>query len=555
MKQLCTLLCLLLLGGACSDDDTPNPAVKFSSPDSDVKISQDGTSAAITATHHAGQFVLTMEKNFEAVPESDRSWCTAVLSGDRLTVEIEENAEELRNAAISIMNGESVIGKITVEQGVAPTLSLGSSTAEFTNEGGGIDPITVTTNQERWDAACDAGWITISKEGDKLRLTASPNPDGGNRPAVVTVTTGCKDNPAEVSAAINVTQGPPSLILEYTVPAGGKIILPLSGAIDCTVDYGDGYSEKLALNLNPATGSLINYEYAEAGVYEVSVSGSVEQLYSLQGHSETSRSYLTAVKQWGNVNLTSMYYAFYLCSNLKTLPENTTDSFAEVTTFKYAFEGCSGLQTIPASLFSGCDKVTDVLGCFTKCASLTSVPENLLAPLKNVTSLQSFLAQHRQRLLVHRAAQLHDIDILRLVEQHTQPQEGRNDVQVMPLARLDLLGKGIDRRAGSDDDRIVILQQFEGALGDKPLGVAVDVVLDMHVHIGHMGVGGTGAAVHFVKQPFAFQYLDILADRHLRNPQFVGDVGNTHEPVFVQVIEDVFVSFGNTQHITLSFSS
>ena len=61
-----------------------------------------------------------------------------------------------------------------------------------------------------------------------------------------------------------------------------------------------------------------------------------------------------------------MYYAFYLCSNLKTLPENTTDSFAEVTTFKYAFEGCSGLQTIPASLFSGCDKVTDVLGCFTK---------------------------------------------------------------------------------------------------------------------------------------------------------------------------------------------
>ena len=137
-RQFYALLCLLLLGGACSDDDTPNPAVKFSSPDSDVKISQDGTSAAITATHHAGQFVLTMEKNFE----------------------------ELRNAAISIMNGESVIGKITVEQGVAPTLSLGSSTAEFTNEGGGIDPITVTTNQERWDAACDAGWIPISKEGD-----------------------------------------------------------------------------------------------------------------------------------------------------------------------------------------------------------------------------------------------------------------------------------------------------------------------------------------------------------------------------------------------------
>ena len=213
---------------------------------------------------------------------------------------------------------------------------------------------------------------------------------------MVTVTTGCKDNPAEVSAAINVTQGPPSLILEYTVPAGGKIILPLSGAIDCTVDYGDGYSEKLAPDPQPRDGQPDKLRICGSGrlrSVRIRFGGTTLQP---AGTPETSRSYLTAVKQWGNVNLTSMYYAFYLCSNLKTLPENTTDSFAEVTTFKYAFEGCSGLQTIPASLFSGCDKVTDVLGCFTKCASLTSVPENLLAPLKNVTSLQSFLAHCKQ---------------------------------------------------------------------------------------------------------------------------------------------------------------
>lgn len=106
-------------------------------------------------------------------------------------------------------------------------------------------------------------------------------------------------------------------------------------------------------------------------------------------------------------------------------------------------------------------------------------------------------------------AQLHDIDILRLVEQHTQPQEGRNDVQVM-LARLDLLGKGIDRRAGSDDvDRIVILQQFE-ARWASPLESRLMLSLTCTSIILH-GVGGTGAAVHFVKaQPFAFQYLDIL---------------------------------------------
>ncbi|MFR5768395.1 MAG: hypothetical protein ACLUFW_10870 [Alistipes sp.] len=77
----------------------------------------------------------------------------------------------------------------------------------------------------------------------------------------------------------------------------------------------------------------------------------------------------------------------------KRSPENATDLVRRGNHVQIRIRSrCSGLQTIPASLSSGCDKVTDVLGCFTKCASLTSVPENLLAPLKNVTSLQSFLA-------------------------------------------------------------------------------------------------------------------------------------------------------------------
>ena len=43
------------------------------------------------------------------------------------------------------------------------------------------------------------------------------------------------------------------------------------------------------------------------------------------------------------------------------------------------------------------------------------------------------------------------------------------------------------------------------------------------------------------------------ADRYLRNPQFVRHVGDAHETVLVQFVEDIFVSFGNAQHISLSF--
>ena len=154
---------------------------------------------------------------------------------------------------------------------------------------------------------------------------------------------------------------------------------------------------------------------------------------------------------------------------------------------------------------------------------------------------------------MHRTAQLHDIDVLRLVEQHAQPQERRDDVQVVPLAHLDLLGEGVDRGSRCDDDRIVIVQQLDGALRDKTLCIAVDIVLDMHVEVGDVGIGGTGAAVYLVKQPFALQDFHILADRYLRNPQLVRHVGDAHETIFVQFVEDIFVSFGNAQHISLSF--
>lgn len=181
MRQFYALLCLLLFSGACSEDDTPNPAVKFSSPDSDVKISQDGTSCAITATHHAGQFVLTMEKNFEAVPGIR----PVVVHGRPVGGSADgRNRRERRGAAQRRNLHHERRKRHRQNHGRTRRCADPESGKQYGGvhqRGGGIDPITVTTNQERWDAACDAGWITISKEGDKLRLTASPNPDGGNR--------------------------------------------------------------------------------------------------------------------------------------------------------------------------------------------------------------------------------------------------------------------------------------------------------------------------------------------------------------------------------------
>ena len=53
--------------------------------------------------------------------------------------------------------------------------------------------------------------------------------------------------------------------------------------------------------------------------------------------------------------------------------------------------------------------------------------------------------------------------------------------------------------------------------------------------------------------PFLMRYLDILTDRHLRYAQVVGHIGNTHESVLVQMIENVLVSLGYAQHIPYYF--
>lgn len=53
-------------------------------------------------------------------------------------------------------------------------------------------------------------------------------------------------------------------------------------------------------------------------------------------------------------------------------------------------------------------------------------PEEDLRADAVVQFARGLFAQHRQRLLVHRAAQLHDVDVLRLVQQHAQPQERRD---------------------------------------------------------------------------------------------------------------------------------
>ena len=90
------------------------------------------------------------------------------------------------------------------------------------------------------------------------------------------------------------------------------------------------------------------------------------------------------------------------------------------------------------------------------------------------------------------------------------------------------------------------LDQLDSTRGDAALGLGVHRILEVHVGVGHVGIGRTGAAVHLVEQPLALKNLDILTNRHLRHSQLIGHVGDADKSVFVQIVENVLVSFRNT---------
>lgn len=65
---------------------------------------------------------------------------------------------------------------------------------------------------------------------------------------------------------------------EYSSSAyNNKVYLPLYGAVDVTVNWGDGQSEPVAATISTAA-AMVNHTYAESGIYYVTISGTTEKL-------------------------------------------------------------------------------------------------------------------------------------------------------------------------------------------------------------------------------------------------------------------------------------
>ena len=204
-------------------------------------------------------------------------------------------------------------------------------------------------------------------------------------------------------------------ITEWTVEAGTTITLPITSAPDATIEWGaddDGDGE---LDKEQCTTVQPTHTYTEAGAYIVKVSGKMTNWKF--GAADTSKDYITGIKQWGNTgltgidfkncsnlegtipshktsgefaNLSNADYMFYSCSKLTgNIPEDLFESATKIATFYNTFYECTGLTgEIPAKLFEDNIEVGSFSRCFWKCSGITGkIPEGLF---KNCSKAQEF---------------------------------------------------------------------------------------------------------------------------------------------------------------------
>src|SRR5690625_5882177 len=120
------------------------------------------------------------------------------------------------------------------------------------------------------------------------------------------------------------------LVVEFEPTADNtSVLLPLSGAVDVKIDWGEG-------NKETATSDNPTHVYADAGTYRVIVEGQAKQLGDGNAQWQDNA---TRVLHWNGVS--SFQLAFCGCARLVEVPKHLPESVTDVS---YMFWGASSFN-------------------------------------------------------------------------------------------------------------------------------------------------------------------------------------------------------------------
>ncbi|GAA4199942.1 hypothetical protein GCM10022289_11060 [Pedobacter jeongneungensis] len=141
-------------------------------------------------TNKTGSFNVSISDNSEWDIESltTQTWISAAKKGGKVELTMEENTSLYeRVAKIKVFSADKLLSKIIVikQHGNTPTIIVDNPVLKLKNQ---ADNGTATINSNmNWSLSTDADWLTWEIKGGEVKLTATANPQAGERTAVVII--------------------------------------------------------------------------------------------------------------------------------------------------------------------------------------------------------------------------------------------------------------------------------------------------------------------------------------------------------------------------------
>ena len=139
------------------------------------------------------------------------------------------------------------------------------------------------------------------------------------------------------SKTVHILDGDPPDVQSFkttwrTTAPGDEITLPVRGS-DLAIDWGDGHA-------TTGVSGAATHAYAEAGTYQISVSG---QLTHFRMHGNPDASKLVSLDQWGTASWLEFTYMFFGATNMAYLATDAPDT-SSATSMRYMFGEASSFD-------------------------------------------------------------------------------------------------------------------------------------------------------------------------------------------------------------------
>lgn len=148
--------------------------------------------------------------------------------------------------------------------------------------------------------------------------------------------------------------------------ASDTFVLPLASGetYDFFVDWGDGSSETITSD------SDVTHVYPSSGTYQISITGTFPRIYFNNGGDKLK---LISIDNWGAIAWSSMYGAFWGCSNMNGTYTDAPD-FSNVTNLGRMFQACSSFNSSVNDW--NISNVTDINRVFALCSYFNQPLDN-----------------------------------------------------------------------------------------------------------------------------------------------------------------------------------